>query len=152
MYSNNCNTRAPLQPPASLAQGRMQLIHVKGVERGGPRFGATSELIMPTAVCACLVALLLWCALSVLCACWGYHVLIDSTGVVCGGGGYGDREDDQLKKAIIPVHNAYIPVPGTSIHTWYCCCMFERKHSVARHSTAPQARHATARHCAAPRC
>ena len=65
----------------------MQLIHVKGVERGGPRFGATSELIMPTAVCACLVALLLWCALSVLCACWGYHVLIDSTGVVCGGGG-----------------------------------------------------------------
>ena len=44
-------------PPATLAQGRMLLIHVKGAERRGPWFGADSDSITPSATCAELTAL-----------------------------------------------------------------------------------------------
>ena len=49
------STRAPLRgrltPPATLVQGRIQL-SVKGEQRRGQSFGATTDLIMPTATCA----------------------------------------------------------------------------------------------------
>ena len=63
-----------------------------------------------------------------------------------------NREGGQsMKKAKRLVHTR-IPVPGTSHGTWYC--VFEIKHSAARHSTAPKGtarQHGTARRCAA-RC
>ena len=55
--------RGRLTPTASLAQGRMQLKHVKGAERKGARFGATSELILPRAACAKLLMVALCYAL-----------------------------------------------------------------------------------------
>ena len=88
--------RGRLTPPATLAQGRMQLKHVKGAERRVPWFGANIELTMPRAACAELIAL----CCAVLCACWRCHVLIGRTCVNCGRKKtWGPREDNRLKKA-----------------------------------------------------
>ena len=63
-----------------------------------------------------------------------------------------EREDNQRRKQKHEYTRTYrYFVRGTSHDTWYCC-MFERRHSEARHSTAPQrwARHgSTAPHNAA---
>ena len=66
-------------------------------------------------------------------------------------------ERDQLKKKQKGEYTTrkYLDlVPGTSFHTWYCCCIFERKHSAAQNNTEAQgkARHRTAPHGAALRC
>ena len=59
--------RAPLRerltPPATLAQGRFQLTIVKAAERRGPRFSATSYLILPRDTCAELIAMYVLCCL-----------------------------------------------------------------------------------------
>ena len=56
--------------------------------------------------------------------------------------------DNQLKKAEKRVHT-YVPAPGA----WYFArylVLLKRKHSTARHNTAPQGkRHGTTRRCAA---
>ena len=112
-------------PSATLAKGRKQL-NVKGAERRGPRFGATNDLILPRATCAELVALC--CAVCLLEMPRSDR---QDTGAICEESE--PREDNHVKKEKRRVRT-YIPVP-TSHDTWYCC-MFERKHSEARHSTA----------------
>ena len=67
-----------------------------------------------------------------------------------------DREDNQMKKAKKRQKDEYIRIHihtgryRVSHDTWYCC-MFERKHSAARRSTAGQgaAPYGTPRRCAA---
>ena len=103
------STRAPLlgrlTPPATLAQGRIQL-NAKEAERIGPCFAATSDLIKSRAACAELIALGGWVPL--LCACWRCRVPIGSTDVVLRFFLHEpDREDNQMKKANRRVH-AYI--------------------------------------------
>ena len=48
---------------AAVAQGRFQQINGKGAERRGPRFSATSDLIMPRATCAELIDLSVLCCM-----------------------------------------------------------------------------------------
>ena len=91
------------------------------------------------ALCAELIALP--CAV---CACWRCHVLIASIGVIFGGKDGGPKEDNQIKKSKKRQVDTYI---HTGRHRVSYCCMFERRHSAARHSTAGQG---TARHRAAP--
>ena len=49
--------RGRLTPPATFAQGRMQLKHVKVGERRGSLFGANNDLIMPRGACSEQIAL-----------------------------------------------------------------------------------------------
>ena len=136
MITNGIYTRAPprgrLMPPATLAQGGMQLKQVKGAERRGPRFGANSEFVMPRAVCAELIALC--CAVCLLAVsrsdrqCW------------CNlrGGRNRGTERDRLKKKQKYEYTTrtyrylvlrFIPV------TAVCS-----KESTTQHDTAPQRR------------
>ena len=92
------HTRAPLRGrlmrSVTLAQGRIQQ-NVKGAERRGPWFGATSDLIMPRTTCAEVV---LPCAL--LCACWRCRVLIAA--------GYEHEYSSTECSTIIPHTTVYI--------------------------------------------
>ena len=55
-------SRGRLTPPATLAQGRFQLI-MKGAERGDPWISATSHLIMQRVTCAELIARSVLCCM-----------------------------------------------------------------------------------------
>ena len=110
---NNMYTRAPLRGrlalPATLAQGRIQL-KVKGAERRGPPFGATSDLIPPRATCAELIALC--CAMCLLEMSRSDR---QHTGVISEEKKtrLEPREDNHMKKAKRRV-STYIRAPGTS--------------------------------------
>ena len=54
--------RGRLTPSATLAQERFQL-NVKGAERRGPGYSATSDSIIPRAACAELIAMSVLCCL-----------------------------------------------------------------------------------------
>ena len=70
-----------------------------------------------------------------------------STCAICGGGGaWGPREDNQLKKAKRRVHNAYIK-PGTCIIP-VLLLLYAQKNAQHR-KTKGKARHRTALRCAA---
>ena len=111
-------TTAPLHgrltPPATLAQGRMQLKHVKGAERRGPSFVANGESIMPRAACAELIALC--CAVCLLAVSHSNR----QYGCNFRGGKNMVIKRDQLNKN---QENEYTTrtyrhlVPGTAFHT-----------------------------------
>ena len=65
------------------ARARKNTKNVKGAETRGPWFGATSDSITQRTTCEELIVM----CCAVLCACRRCHVLVGSTGVICGGGG-----------------------------------------------------------------
>ena len=118
--------------------------YVKGAGRRGPRFfGANIELIiMPTGACAELIALR--CAVCL-------FMSHSERQYVCylrgrGGGAWGPREDNQLKKGKRRVHNAYINLVPVSYLVLLLLYRYIQKNAQrAQHSTAKRrARRGTA--------
>ena len=82
------HTRAPfrgrLTTPASLAQGRMQLKHVKGQKDEAHDFVRLENLYAKSCLCRAINSCPVLC--TVLCACCRCHILVGNAGVICGRG------------------------------------------------------------------
>ena len=147
MYKGSAPRR--LTQPATLTQGKTQLKNVKGVEIRGPRFGATSDLIMLRATCAELIGLCCAVCLLAMPRSGRQYGVIPPPHMTEKG-----QSSVESKLKILAVYTrTYRHLVPDTFRMLPGKCMFEREHSAVRHSTAPQGKkHGIARRRTTLRC